>query len=128
AGRDDRDVAPPVEPEPGRTVAAPAALDPREARVAVAGELGRGPAGIAGVPDHRGARADAVVQLPAEQAMDRDACELARQVPHGHVERGYRERDGAAHADPEAVVAQLEPAPAHLGRVLAGEERPEAAV
>src|SRR5581483_11449884 len=67
----------------------------------------------------------AVVELPAEQPVNRHAGELPRHVPQRHVDRRHRERDGAAHPDPEAVVSHLEPAAADLGRILPVEERLE---
>ena len=84
---------------------APAALHRREAALAVVAELVRERVEVERVEDDGRAGAHAVVQLAAQQAMDRLPGELAGDVPEGDVERRDREGDDAAVAAPPRVVA-----------------------
>ena len=105
----DREVARCILPEGDRQVVAPAALDGPVAAGAQVGELAAERVEVAGVEDGRGDAATRSPALAAQQRVERQAGERAREIPQRHVDGADAERDDAAVAGPVGGVAQLGP-------------------
>src|SRR6185436_16398540 len=102
-------VAPLVAAEGDGQVVPPAALHVAIALGDEAAELAGDPVEVVRGEDGRGAGREAVPPLAAEQAVQRDARGLARDVPERHVDGADAERDQPAVAVPERRVAETAP-------------------